>query len=102
MGGYSAWALASMEPKRFAAIAPICGAGNPKRAGLIKDIPIWVFHGDKDEIVPLAKSQEMVNAVTAAGGHPKFTLYPGVGHDSWTATYSNEEFWKWLLEQKRE
>jgi len=101
MGGYGTWALATMEPKRFAAIAPICGAGNPSRAALIKDIPTWVFHGDKDEVVPLAKSQEMVDAIKAAGGNPKFTIYPGVGHDSWTATYSNEDFWKWLLEQKK-
>lgn len=101
MGGYGTWALAAAQPKRFAAIAPICGGGDPKRAYLIKDIPMWVFHGDKDSVVPLAQSQDMVNAVKAAGGKPKFTVYPGVEHDSWTVTYNNDEFWKWLLEQIR-
>ena len=100
-GGYGTWALAAKQPARFAAIAPICGGGNPKNGALIKDIPMWVFHGDKDSAVPLSESQEMVDAVKAAGGNPKFTIYPGVGHDSWTATYNSDEFWKWLLDQKR-
>jgi predicted peptidase len=101
MGGYGTWALAAKQPKRFAAIAPLCGAGNPFHAPMIKDIPMWVFHGDQDGVIPLARSQEMVDAVRAEGGHPKFTIYPGVGHDCWDATYSNPEFWKWLLEQRR-
>ncbi|MDO8587109.1 MAG: prolyl oligopeptidase family serine peptidase [Armatimonadota bacterium] len=101
MGGFGAWALATRQPKRFAAIAPICGAGQPYTAYMLKDIPMWVFHGDKDNVVPPAKSQEMVDAVRAAGGNPKFTLYPGVGHYSWDATYGNPEFWKWLLDQRR-
>lgn len=101
MGGYGTWGLAAKIPGRLAAIAPICGGGDPANAPLIKDIPMWVFHGDKDPTVPLEKSQEMVDAVRAAGGSPKFTVYPGVGHDSWTATYESDEFWKWLLEQKK-
>lgn len=101
MGGFGTWAMAAKEPKRFAAIAPICGIGDPKDAPLIKDIPMWVFHGAKDKVVDPAKDKEMVDAVIAAGGNPKFTLYPDVGHDSWNAAYSSEEFWKWLLEQKR-
>lgn len=101
MGGYGTWALSAKQPSRFAAIAPICGGGNPKNAPLIKDIPMWVFHGDKDDVVKLSKSQEMVDAVKAAGGNPKFTVYPGVGHDAWTATYNDSEFWKWFLGQRR-
>lgn len=101
MGGYGTWALSTAEPKRFAAIAPICGGGNPKKASAIKDIPTWAFHGDADNVVPLRQSQDMIDAIKAAGGKPKFTVYRGVGHDSWTPTYANEEFWKWLLEQKK-
>jgi len=56
---------------------------------------------NSSNVVPLQQSQEMVDAIKAAGGNPKFTIYPGVGHDSWTATYSNEEFWKWLLGQRK-
>jgi predicted peptidase len=101
MGGFGTWALAALEPERFVAIVPICGGGNPAEAPKMKDLAIWVFHGAKDEIVPLAKSQEMVDALKEAGSTVKFTVYPEIEHDSWTATYDDPEVWKWLLEQKR-
>ena len=84
MGGYGTWALAAAHPERFAAIAPICGGGNPKDASKLKDLPIWVFHGAKDPTVPLARSQEMVDALKEAGSDVKFTVYPDAVHDSWT------------------
>lgn len=99
MGGYGTWALAALHPERFAAIVPICGGGNPNDASKLKDLPTWVFHGAKDEAVPLSRSEEMVAAIKSAGGEPKFTIYPEAGHDSWTETYNNEELYKWLLEQ---
>jgi len=101
MGGFGTWALATKEPKRFAAIAPICGRGDPEKAARIAHIPAWVFHGGKDGVVQPRHSEDMVKALKAAGGHPKFTIYPDAGHDSWTKTYANPEFWKWLLAQKR-
>ena len=101
MGGYGTWSLASHQPERFAAIAPICGGGDTAQAHKIADLPIWAFHGDADSVVALAKTQEMIDAVTEAGGTPKFTIYPGVGHDSWTATYNNPEFYEWLFAQQR-
>lgn len=101
MGGYGTWALAAAYPGKFAALAPICGGGNPAEAGKLASLPIWVFHGAKDTTVPPKRSEEMVEALKAAGGNPKFTVYPEAGHDSWTATYDNPEFYKWLLAQKR-
>jgi predicted peptidase len=101
MGGYGAWALAAAHPERFAAIAPICGGGTPGDAKKLKDLPIWVFHGAKDSVVPLKRSEEMVAALKAAGGNPKFTVYSEASHDSWTETYDNPELFKWFLEQKR-
>jgi predicted peptidase len=101
MGGYGTWSLAIQQPRRFAAIAPICGGTDPKYAPIVKDIPIWVFHGEKDSVVPFAQSKDMVDAIKAAGGNPKFTAYPGVDHDSWTATYDNPDFWTWLFEQRK-
>lgn len=101
MGGYGTWALAAAYPGKFAALAPICGGGNPAEAGKLARLPIWVFHGAKDTTVPLKRSEEMVEALKAAGGSPKFTVYPDAGHDSWTATYDNPEFYTWLLAQKR-
>ena len=101
MGGYGTWALAAAYPGKFAALAPICGGGKPTDAGKLARLPIWVFHGAKDTTVLPRRSEEMVEAIKAAGGNPKFTLYPDAGHDSWSATYDNPEFYKWLLAQKR-
>lgn len=97
MGGYGTWSLAAAHPDRFAAIAPICGGGNPEDAAKLKEIPMWVFHGAKDSVVPLDRSQVMVDAVKAAGGDVQFTVYPEAEHDSWTETYDNEELYKWML-----
>jgi predicted peptidase len=101
MGGYGTWALAAAHPEKFAAIAPICGGGNVADAAKLAKLPIWVFHGGKDPTVPLRRSEEMVDALKAVGGNPKFTVYPEALHDSWTVTYNNPEFWKWLQSQKR-
>ena len=102
MGGYGTWALASDAPQRFAAIAPICGGGNPRRmARRLSKMPIWVFHGGKDPTVPIKEAQDMVDALKAIGSDVKFTVYPDAGHDSWTATYDNPDLYAWFLEHKR-
>ena len=101
MGGFGTWRLACDYPGRFAAIAPICGGGDPARVERIKHLPVWVFHGAKDETVPLRASEAMVDALKKAGGNVRFTVYPEAGHDSWTETYNNTELYEWLLKQKR-
>ncbi len=101
MGGYGCWRLAAEYPKVFAAVAPICGGGNSEKAPRLKDIPIWAFHGGADKTVEPKRSREMVDAVNEAGGQAKLTLYGGVGHDSWTETYDNPEFYQWLLGHDR-
>ncbi|MGE5608986.1 MAG: prolyl oligopeptidase family serine peptidase [Bacillota bacterium] len=101
MGGFGTWDLAMRSPGRFAAIAPICGGGNPVMAFRIKDIPAWVFHGEADPVVPLQRSVEMVEALKKVKADVKFTTYPGVGHDSWTQTYENPELYTWFLSHRR-
>jgi predicted peptidase len=101
MGGYGTWNLAFHHPELFAAIIPICGDAYPYQAEKMKEIAIWVFHGDKDEVVPLSFSREMVDALKKSGGNPRFTVYPGTGHDSWTRTYDNPEIYDWLLMQSK-
>jgi predicted peptidase len=100
MGGFGTWALASYTPERFAAIVPICGGGEPSSIRRLKNLSIWAFHGAKDPIVPVERSQELMDVLKEVG-NMRLTIYPGVGHDSWTATYDNPEIYKWLLEQKR-
>ena len=101
MGGYGSWATAVQYPDRFAAIAPICGGGNPSLVGRIAHLPTWVFHGAQDSVVPLESSAVMVDSLEAAGGDVRFTVYPEAGHDSWTETYDNSELYKWFLQQRR-
>ena len=100
MGGSATWALAIEYPNRFAAIAPICGRGNTRLAEKIKHIPVWAFHGEQDDVIPVEQSIQMIKALTKVGGNPKLTLYPDTGHNSWTETYNNPELYEWLLSQQ--
>jgi predicted peptidase len=110
MGGYGTWSLALQYPERFAAIAPICGGGEPvrlmltskKKLAAVKSLGIWVFHGAKDPVVELAESQRMVDALKKAGVQEvEFTIYPEAQHDSWTESYNNEKLYEWFLRHER-
>lgn len=102
MGGFGTWSLAIRAPQIFAAIAPICGGGNPYIAGRLRDVPVWAFHGAMDSTVPSSESRRMVRAVKNAGGDAKLTIYPNAGHDAWTETYNNPELYNWFLQHRRE
>jgi len=102
MGGFGTWDLLARKPDLFAAGIPICGGGDEKKADKLVKIPIWVFHGDKDGAVKVERSRAMVAAIEKAGGKPKYTEYPGVGHDSWSRTYADEKVLAWLFAQKKE
>ena len=101
MGGFGTWDLACRLNSRIAAIVPVCGGGDEHKAILLKDIPVWAFHGELDKLVKPKRSINMVNAVKKAGGRAKLTLYKDAGHDSWTKTYSNPDVIKWMFAQKR-
>ena len=68
----------------------------------MKDIPIWAFHGAKDDVVPLEQSQELVEVLKAHNGKIRFTVYPDLEHDSWTRTYDNPKLYEWMLEQRND
>lgn len=101
MGGYGTWDSIARYPDFFAAAAPVCGGGDPESVEKFVQLPLWAFHGDKDTAVIPERSRDMIDALKKAGGEPKYTEYPGVGHDSWTATYANPEFHAWLFAQRR-
>ena len=106
MGGYGTWHLAARYPNQFAAIVPICGGGYksygfPAKACVLRDMPIWAFHGVLDTIVPVEESKRVIDVIRSCGGAVRFTLYPDAGHDVWTRTYQNPELYKWLLRQRR-
>jgi predicted peptidase len=97
MGGFGTFSFAAAHPERWAAIAPICGGGQPKTAAKFKDVPCWCFHGDADETVNVEQSRAMIKALKDAGGSPKYTEYPGVGHNSWDRAYATAELYEWFL-----
>ena len=102
MGGFGTWSLASMYPERFAAIAPVCGGGEVRQIlRSLVEMPIWTFHGQKDDVIPFSRSEEIVVALKKNGSSIKFTIYPEAGHDSWTETYDNPELYKWFLKHSR-
>lgn len=112
MGGYGSWKLGLAYPERFAALAPICGGANmidvilsswddTHRKQMLK-LPIWAFHGAKDEVVPVIESQRLVNSLKKMGHkNIEYTIYPKAKHDSWKEAYADPKFYEWLLKQSR-
>lgn len=121
MGGYATWDLAAKYPGRFAAYVPICGGihapknfpqlrvtlvENPdvsdpyaETARRVGKTPVWIFHGEADDSVPVQESRKMAAALQSAGANVKYTEYPGVGHESWDKAYAEPGLIDWLLAQ---
>jgi predicted peptidase len=68
-----------------------------ERLPALRTMPVWVFHGARDEIIPIENSDRIVAALAALGNEVRYKIYPEAGHDAWTATYSNPELYEWLL-----
>jgi predicted peptidase len=102
MGGFGTWELAMAFPEYFAAIAPICGGGNPELVSQLKNIPVWVFHGKKDDAVPVYQSARMVDALKAIGADVKYTVLPEGGHiDAWVYAYGEAGLFDWFLKHTK-
>jgi predicted peptidase len=103
MGGIGTLYFAVRYPARFAALVPIAfRIESGWDVCALKNIPVWAFHGAKDDVIPLESAQSVVTTLVGCGGNPKFTVYPDANHDSWTRTYSNPEVFTWMLGQKRQ
>ncbi|MBS1606428.1 MAG: dienelactone hydrolase family protein [Bacteroidetes bacterium] len=102
MGGFATWEFLQREPGLVAAAAPVCGGADTAYAPSMKNIPIWVFHGGADNTVLPKRSRDMVAALEHAGGHPKYTEFPGVGHGAWAKTYPDSAVWEWLFAQRKQ
>lgn len=100
MGGFGTFELLARLPDRFAAAAPICGGGNellvPLYAG---NTSLWIFHGDRDEAVPVEYSRRIYQALREAGAKVKYTEYPDVGHNSWDPAFAEPDFLEWLFSE---
>jgi len=101
MGGTGTWMLAMADPDRFAAIAPICGSGIYWHGGILKDVPIFMYHGDCDDIVPVTESTNMLRSVNRHGGKAQLKILYGVEHGAWIEAYSGNELVEWFLSHKK-
>lgn len=99
MGGFGAWELATAQPERFAALVVISGGGNPVEVCRLRDTPVWIVHGRKDDIIPVNWSEEMAKRLERCHGRVRLTIYEDAGHDAWSRTYSDPAFTSWLLAQ---
>jgi predicted peptidase len=101
MGGFGTWAVISAHPEMFAAAIPLCGGGDETQAAQLTKIPIWAFHGAKDESVNVERSRSMIGAIRKAGGQPKYNEYPDEGHAVWTKAFNEPELLPWVFSQTR-
>ena len=101
MGGTGTFMLAMAAPERFAAIAPICGSGIVWFAEGLKDIPVMMYHGDCDSVVPVSESVTMLTKIHQCGGQAELKILYGVGHNAWDAAYGGDELVQWLLSHKK-
>lgn len=101
IGGLATWEMALRKPDLFAAIVPICGAGQPWNAFKISKLPTWAFHGALDDTVPVEESEAMVNNIKDDGGDARLTVYPDLGHRAWGRAYADPTLWSWLMSQKK-
>lgn len=102
MGGFGSWDLAARKPDWFAAVAPICGGGDPDVADAYKGLPIWAWHDEGDPVVPVSLSRKMVKAAEEAGAVVAYEETTGQGHASWVPAYAADKIPAWMFEQRRE
>ncbi|PNW27505.1 carboxylesterase family protein [Formosa algae] len=102
MGGMGTFEILYRKPEMFAAAIPICGGGNPESVvSYAKSIPLWTFHGAKDDVVDPNLSLEMMSAILKNGGFPKFTLYDFANHNSWDPAFAEPELLTWLFSKSK-
>jgi predicted peptidase len=102
MGGFGTWELAARKPEWFAAVAPICGGGDPERAAAYKGLPIWAWHDEADPAVPVERTRIMVEAAEDAGAIVSYSETTGYGHASWRPAYEPDNLPAWMFGQRRE
>jgi len=100
MGGEGVWAALSNSPGRFAAAIALCGYGDASMIAHVAKVPVWIFQGQVDPVVPVEKAREWVGSLRQVGGNPKYTEYPGIGHAAWDVAFSEPDLVPWLFAQR--
>lgn len=84
----------------FAGAIPVCGGGNEQLAPKLVHVPIWAFHGEKDQAISVERSRSMITAIRKAGGTPRYSEYRDVGHNSWERAFSEPDLLEWVFAQR--
>lgn len=100
-GGYGAWRMAIQYPDRFAALIAVSGESPSSYAFWLGNMPIWVFHGDADQSIPVSESDAMVNSLKKNGNNVKYTRYENAGHNIGGKAFNTPELFEWMLQQKK-
>ncbi|MHA7864074.1 carboxylesterase family protein [Flagellimonas marinaquae] len=101
-GGSAAWELATQYPEKFAAMAVVCGMTPlPYAHWIDQEMPIWVFHGDQDDVIDVEESDKMVEKLRDMGHDVRYTRYQGVGHNAWDRAFTTDSLYTWLANKKR-
>src|ERR1700675_3293962 len=102
MVGYGSWDLGTRLADRWAAVAPICGGGDELYADRLVGVAVWGWHGDADDVVPVARSRRVIQPTRQGGAQPKYSELVGVGHDSWTPAYTDPQgLLPWMFAQHK-
>jgi predicted peptidase len=101
LGGMGTYDLLARYPHVWAAGFPICGMGNVSNAVKFAKVPLWIFHGGADMVVPVAGSRDYYNALKKLGAKVKYSEYPGVGHNSWDNAFAEKDLLPWLFSNKK-
>ena len=102
MGGFGTFALLAQRPDWFAAAVPICGGGNKRYSYKYKDIPVWIFHGAKDPVVPVELSRELAEDFKGRKMNVRYTEYPEGGHDVWNRAWDEPALLPWLFSKVKQ
>jgi predicted peptidase len=97
MGGEGLWAALSVAPERFAAAIALCGYGDAYMIPRVANAPVWIFQGEEDPLVPVKRAREWVAELRKAGGAPKYTEYPSIGHNVWDVAFREPGLAEWLF-----
>jgi predicted peptidase len=99
-GGIGAWGLITKKPGMFAAAIPICGAGHTGIVSRAAKTAVWAFHGEKDDVIPVEYSRNMIAGMKRTGGNPRYTEYKGIGHEIWELVFKEPDLAEWLFAQR--
>lgn len=101
MGGMGTFEVLYRKPDMFAAAIPICGGGEPEASEVYaKKVPLWIFHGARDNVVDPRLSLDMASKVMEYGGHPNLTLYSDANHNSWDPAFKEPGLLAWLFSNR--